>query len=374
MSNVPQEVLTSLLSGPSWNAQPGQPLSITFTFLTSVPVPYYLVTLSTGAIFDPRDGFRPFDPAQQLAVYHAITAWKCGRRHYLWLYAVIGRGCGGGFDPGAEVGGDVWISNSLDYTNLAQGTYAFSTLLHEIGHALGLKDTRKPPVLQSNDVNGATDTVTIVNYFLNWPNETITFADGTVWTDEMISRQLPGNGTSGNDLIQMYGRPDYVNGLAGNDTIYGYDANDTLDGGLGNDILYGQEGNDLLIAGAGESKTATITNLLYGGNGNDVLISSGKTDKLCGEGGNDILLGGALRDWLEDTGGNNLFVGDASIDDIRLGDQNDLVIGGTGNDLIDGDGDSDGIRGRDILAFNKSDGADLVSRLGGESVIATCPW
>jgi len=219
-------------------------------------------------------------------------------------------------------------------------------------------------------VNGTSDEVTIVSYFLNWPNETITFADGTVWTDEMISRLFPINGTSGNDTILRYGRPDYINGLAGNDVLLGGGANDTLDGGLGSDTLYGEDGNDTLIAGAGESKNAAVSNSLYGGAGDDLLISSGKTDFLYGGSGNDILLGGGGRDWLEETGGNNLMSGSSGVDTIWMGSEKDLVIGGAGNDLLDGDRGADGIRGQDILMFNKSDGKDSVARLGSGSTIS----
>lgn len=219
-------------------------------------------------------------------------------------------------------------------------------------------------------VNGTPDEVTIVSYFLNWPNETITFADGTVWTDEMISRLFPVNGTSGNDTIRMYGRPDYINGLGGNDVLLGGDANDTLDGGLGSDTLYGENGNDTLIASAGESKNAAVSNFLYGGAGDDVLISSGKTDFLYGESGNDILLGSAGRDGMEDTGGNNLFFGAANVDNIGLGDQNDIVMAGAGNDSLDGDRDATNVRGQDIVLFNKADGTDTVTRLGTGSTIS----
>jgi Ca2+-binding RTX toxin-like protein len=254
--------------------------------------------------------------------------------------------------------------------------------------------------------SGTNAGVYLIGYFGTGHIEEIRFEDGTVWTDQTIAPLFPVWGTSGND--NMFGTviADVMNGFDGNDTINGNaghdtldgglgsdrllgsagndslvgvdgsdellagDGNDTLNGGLGGDTLYGDGGNDILNAGAGEAKNAKISNLLYGGAGDDVLISSGKPDKLYGEEGDDILLGAAQADLLEDTGGNNLLFGAAAVDDIRMGDQNDLVVGGTGNDLLDGDGDADGIRGRDILVFNKSDGADSVSRLGSGSTIS----
>lgn len=37
------------------------------------------------------------------------------------------------------VGGDVWFGVQYDYRNALPGNYAYATMLHEIGHALGLK-------------------------------------------------------------------------------------------------------------------------------------------------------------------------------------------------------------------------------------------
>ena len=35
--------------------------------------------------------------------------------------------------------GDLWLSPSANYNNPVKGNYAFATLLHEIGHTMGLK-------------------------------------------------------------------------------------------------------------------------------------------------------------------------------------------------------------------------------------------
>jgi hypothetical protein len=53
-----------------------------------------------------------------------------------------------------------------------------------------------------------------------------------------------------------------------------------------------------------------------------------------------------------------------------MGDNNDLVIAGAGNDFLDGDRDADGIRGRDIFAFNKTDGQEGVVRPGTDGTIS----
>jgi Ca2+-binding RTX toxin-like protein len=223
-------------------------------------------------------------------------------------------------------------------------------------------------------ISGTADRIAIRNYFLSGlaTVEEIRFSDGTVWTEQAITLMFPVNGTAANDNIQGTSLSEVVNGLAGNDTLRGGAGNDTIDGGLGSDQLFGDDGNDLLIAGNGDQKNAKVSNTLRGGLGDDVLVASGNfLDSLFGETGNDILLGGGNRDSLQDTAGNNLMVGGATSDFIDMGDQNDLVIGGTGDEFIDGDNSNiNGIRGREILSFNKGDGNDFVSRLGPASTIS----
>lgn len=45
--------------------------------------------------------------------------------------------------PVASVGGDVWFGVQYDYRNAVSGNYAYLTMLHEIGHGLGLKHAQE---------------------------------------------------------------------------------------------------------------------------------------------------------------------------------------------------------------------------------------
>jgi Ca2+-binding RTX toxin-like protein len=220
-------------------------------------------------------------------------------------------------------------------------------------------------------VSGNAGTVTIANYFSGQETEEIRFSDGTFWDVASVRAQvLAASATSGNDLILGYDSADTIDSLAGDDTVHGAGGNDVVDGGAGSDTLYGEDGNDTLSAGMGDARNARVSNYLYGGNGDDVLISSGKTDVLFGEAGNDICLGAGGIDTLQDDAGNNLYFGAAGADIIHMGDGNDLSFGGTGNESIDGDYDANGLRGRDIVAFNKSDGVDTLRRLGSGSTLS----
>ena len=117
-------------------------------------------------------------------------------------------------------------------------------------------------------INGATDTLTVSNYFYNdatsaYKVEEIRFNDGTIWTVDQI-KAMAIAGTAGADTITGYATDDTITGLGGNDYIYGRAGNDTISGGAGADNLSGDDGNDVIDGGADNDN-------ISGGNGNDTL-------------------------------------------------------------------------------------------------------
>jgi Ca2+-binding RTX toxin-like protein len=138
-----------------WNygAPIGTGSSVTYSFATEFPS-YYYDGLGNLDIID--GGFSAFNSDQRaaaqavLATYAEITNLT---------FTNLGNGEGGdivfgmnaqsgsagyAFYPGDTYAGDVWIANSPDWvleTNLdvTPGTYGYLTLVHELGHAMGLK-------------------------------------------------------------------------------------------------------------------------------------------------------------------------------------------------------------------------------------------
>ena len=108
-------------------------------------------------------------------------------------------------------------------------------------------------------------------------------------------------GGSGNDTITGNGLANELSGGKGTDTISGGGKGDTLKGGGGKDTLDGGKGNDTLIGG-GSSDT------LKGGSGKDTLRGDGGNDKLKGGSGDDTLKGHAGNDRLWGNGGADRFV------------------------------------------------------------------
>ncbi|MDM5181527.1 putative Ig domain-containing protein [Massilia sp. DJPM01] len=122
-------------------------------------------------------------------------------------------------------------------------------------------------------LRGASDSLTVADYFANRPGTSIRFADGTVWNAQQIEQE------SMRPVM-----PDML-GTSASDNLYGSPESDMLSGGDGNDHLQGMEGNDVLIGGNGDD-------FLAGGNGDDTLIPGAGFDHLEPGAGNNMILFG----------------------------------------------------------------------------------
>ncbi len=150
-------------------------------------------------------------------------------------------------------------------------------------------------------------------------------------------------GGSGNDTLTGDGAVNSLIGGAGNDALDGGAGNDSLLGGAGNDTLAGGTGNDSLDGGADtdtadySSDAAGVTVNLQAGtatgstSGNDTLAN---IENATGGSGNDTLTG---------DGNSNLLMGGAGNDTLNGGAGDDLLDGGAGNDTADYSGDAGGV-------------------------------
>ena len=103
-----------------------------------------------------------------------------------------------------------------------------------------------------------------------------------------------------------------------------------------------------------DASLGNVPAVLAGGDGNDVLTAAHL--------GSTLLLGGAGDDELNGGGANDALYGEAGNDDLNGGGGSDLLVGGADADNLDGGG-SDGRR--DILIGGA--GADTFRRFAGES-------
>ena len=201
------------------------------------------------------------------------------------------------------------------------------------------------------------------------------------------------NGLGGDDEIQggelndtIYGGTgnDTISGDEGDDTIYGGEGNDTINGGSGDDIIEGGKGDDVIKGGWGDD-----IYIFNKGDGNDTIADYEGTDTLqLGEGitkddiiakhtpqgtiikfknskNDSILFGRFGIERVKFASGEELSSEDIekleliSTDEVDTifgnSDQDNLIIGGKGDDILYGS-----YPGNNIFIYNQGDGADTI--------------
>ncbi|HWT11578.1 MAG TPA: hypothetical protein VN231_02380 [Allosphingosinicella sp.] len=286
--------------------------------------------------------------------------------------------------------GDIFIDSVATPTGIGLAY----TLLHEIGHTLGLKH----PFDGDPQFPAATTAQTVLAYgapvaalgSLDPQAARFLYGADTPAANTLLSHSynaatgvLTQNWGSVNSSIMGTGQKDSIDAGAGNDRVAGFQNNDTLKGGLGNDQLYGGPGNDLLIGGAGDD-------VLVGGNmvsdetGTDTADYSAAAAAIAVQlrfftfdsgfqaTGTDIgmdllyeidnVIGGSAGDSLAGNQFANVLAGGGGNDTIRGSLGNDVLDGGTGADTMSGGLDAD-----TYVVDNAGDVADELSD-GGDGV------
>ena len=276
------------------------------------------------------------------------------------------------------------------------GSSSYQVLLHELGHAVGLKHPFDGSVRLAADLD--TKANTLMSYSSSGGTLGV-YSPLDVQALQHIYGAAPDRGgwswgfegavftlTAGaaDDTLIAPDSPSRITGGDGADLILGSPLGDTLTGGAGNDTLRGMAGDNLLIGGAGddviEGNMRNYSGMgsnetLWGGAGHDHLsVSFGANEVWAGAGndtvlggqGADILGGGPGDDRIEARGGsgNQLWGGDGQDtllaapwgDTVGGGADNDSVTGGTGWDVLMGGLGQDtlsGGSGSDVLYLGR---------------------
>ena len=386
-----------------WNAQ-WQGTTITYSFLTSVP-DYYG---PEGEKYEFTSGFETLTVDQRndaKTVFDSITEFtgltfvetNPIENDIGDITFAIGKMsieiAGQAFAPSSNEGGDVWMSSQLygergSRTETGIGSDFYETLLHEIGHALGLKH---PSSGASSDIPPYLDGIELSkNYSLmsygdslhdfGVPNEymlyeiailqnlygvntaTNTGSDtyGTYADDFEIHSIWDGGGT---DTLTAEGRTsaafidlregrfssitneadfDAVNtadnisiafntvienaiGSDHDDILIGNTVGNELTGGKGDDELFGDGATYREERGITDQATTYEVNDPAKENDDDELFGGDGDDKLYGGTGDDVLDGGAGDDFLDGGAGNDNIDGGVGIDTVSY-DQAGAVI------------------------------------------------
>lgn len=325
-------------------------------------------------------------------------------------------------------GSEVQVDQTI--TDYGNASFGYAVLLHEVGHALGLKhpgnysgnetgpflpaseDTYDASIMSYNAGTYATDAyyaITPMIYdiaaiqFLYGANTgynagtnnygfTGTSTIMTIWdgggTDAIDASSYAGGGTQidlregisnvsviGSDRIWVAFGANIENGIGSSfaDTMYGNALGNTLYGRAGADLIHGNEGNDAIYGGVGLVDPADGNDTIYGGGGGDYLVGNAGNDLIFGglgvadpNDGNDTIYGGLGSDAIYGNAGNDELYGGGSGFD--PGDNGDTVYGGLGADAVYGNGGNDVLYGGGS-GFDPGDNGDSIYGGVGDDMI-----
>lgn len=406
MNNLPYYIDALLpTSQPRWNKNSplGTPVEVTFSFMDAKP------KSTSWEDFKPfiaeqqefaRQGLKLYSDISNITFKEVSNANEGGQIQFGYI-DLPGYG---GFSTGvgnATKNSYVWLDKNI--TNIAPGSSGFTTILHEIGHSLGLKHSHSGAVNLPNYQDS--DQFTVMSYknhpdmpgvtpktpqlfdiaavqYLYGENTKTRFGNTvyswkkdanfieTIWDGGGIDQISVANQTKnvvidltagGFSSIGANGNANAENnvaialgvtienavGGAGNDKIYGNAVANTLYGGSGNDELDGKSGNDFLRGDLGDDTLngGDGNDNLNGGFGNDTLNGQDSNDYLNGSFGNDALNGGKGIDTLIGSDGNDTLNGSFGNDSLNGGRGIDTLSGGDGNDYLFGDVGNDSLDG-----------------------------
>lgn len=334
--------IDGVLSGTKWGVT-----SLTYSFPNSASLYEYGGERDTG--------FEAFTTLQQdairdvLANYSAVCnltfteITETSTQHATLRYAESdSTSTAWGYYPSTSAaGGDMWFNNSKNwYDNPAQGNYAYLTMLHETGHALGLKhpheargafgampvdhDSLEYSVMSYRSYVGASTTGGYTNGSTSYP-QTLMMYDiaalqtmyGADYTTNSGNSVYKWSVTTGEMFIDSVGQ----GAPAGNKifmTIWDGGGNDTYD-------FSNYTTNITVNLNPGEWTTLSTTQLAVLGSGHYA----------AGNIANSLLFNGDVRSLIE-----NAIGGTGS--DTLIGNQVDNILaGGLGNDVLDGGAGTD---------------------------------
>lgn len=262
----------------------------------------------------------------------------------------------------------------------------YETILHEIGHAVGLKHPHEGHLRLDPAVDDQAHTIMSYNWLKGnygigpLDRQAIQYLYGGPEADRGIRAsfnertgvvqlaltnrdevwafnvELSVNARGGNDYVTAGNANDVISGGAGADTLHGGGGRDFISGGQGADVLFGDDGNrDTLDGGVGNDRlTGADRAKLIGGDGDDDL-TAGEIGILLGGAGNDTLSAYSGSSFSGGDGDDEIIVDFSGFYPTRVG----RIDGGQGDDQLELDFNSSNQK----VIFRQGDGFDTIDNL-----------
>lgn len=345
--------------GGTW----GQPVTVTYSFMDAVP-DYY----GSGDITD----FQVFNDTMKAVAQECLAQYAAiANISFVEVSDSVGgqirfgtndqaSSAGYAYYPSSSgIGGDVWLNNDESYNMApAAGNYGYLTMIHEIGHALGMKH---PGNYGSDDegpyLSGSYDSTdyTVMSYNTTgspyasslgpYDIATIQFLYGPTGAATIGRMQAAGDGATA-----LYGSSsvdDVLLGGAGNDTLSGYGGSDQMLGKGGADYIVGGGGAELVYGNRDADS-------IWGGDDSDTLYGGQQDDQMVGGYGADVVYGNYGTDNMWGSSGADVMYGGQDGDVLSGGADSDTLYGNLGNDYLAGNS------GYDIFYMSNNSGQDTV--------------
>ena len=431
---------TGLLTGSNWGGieVSNQPTIVTYSFPTTGAPPGYIATLTDPNLTPAAiASYQGLSAAEQDLARAALAEWG-DASGLIFIEVAPGQGdinfqkldfTGTGYDGAGGIAyrpfGDWDFASFPSFTSDLDGSgdvfmnsdipVTHGTLLHEIGHALGLKHPTEtwtqfatfPPTVHDvwasddpaltimSELPGGTGHLTAIDIEAIQSIYGTQAQDGTQvasWSWDALTQILTQTGFATADVIRGSSVIDVIRGGNGDDALFGLNGADSLFGGNGNDKLFGGPGGDKLTGGTGDDQYFIdtgdkITESVNAGYDwvNSVVsyklavnveaLSLYGSASLTGTGnalGNTIY-GNGFGCTLSGLDGADYLVGGAGVDKITGGTGGDLIYGQAGADrfLFNTTADFGTGAGLDAIGdFSQADGDRIDLRLIDPDAVA----